>query len=69
MFDLTVLAANGQWLLIDDTEGQLGAYATRDEALAAAGDFARVDDEPRYVLIQEDTGDWGDVIVDPPLRH
>jgi hypothetical protein len=69
MFDLTVVAQGGLWVLLDDEEGELGTYATQAEALAAAGDYARVDFEPRHVLIQEEQGDWDEAVVEPPLLH
>lgn len=69
MFDLTVVAQGGLWLLLDDEEGELGTYATQAEALAAAADYARVDAEPRHILIQEEAGDWDETIVEPPLLN
>jgi hypothetical protein len=69
MFDLTVVAQGGLWVLMDDQEGELGTYATQAEALAAAGDYARVDYEPRYVLIQEEEGGWEVAVVEPPTLH
>lgn len=69
MFDLTVVAQGGRWLLTDDEEGELGSYGSQAEALEAAGTFAQVDAEPRYVLIQEDSGEWVETIVEPPSFH
>ncbi|WP_411288657.1 hypothetical protein [Phenylobacterium sp.] len=69
MFDLTIVAVGGLWLLEDDREGKLGAYASRAEALAAAGDFARVDDEPRIVLVQDQSGEWDETVVEPTAYH
>ena len=37
MFDLSVVAAGGRWLLVDEAEGELGAFESREEALEAAG--------------------------------
>ena len=69
MFDLTVVAFDGRWLLVDEAEGELGEFATKAEALKAAGDFAVLDREPRHVLIQDDVGEWDEQIVQPPLLH
>ena len=69
MFDLTVVAFDGRWLLVDETEGELGEFATKDEALKAAGDFAVLDQEPRHVLIQDDAGEWDETVVEPPRIH
>ena len=69
MFDLSVVATGGVWLLVDEAEGELGEFATRDEALKAAGDFAVLDREPRHVLIQDAAGEWEEAVVDPPLLH
>jgi hypothetical protein len=66
MFDLSVVAAGGQWLLVDESEGELGAYETREEALRAAGAYAVLDREPRHVLIQDDIGEWEEELVEPP---
>jgi hypothetical protein len=69
MFDLSVVAQGGRWILVDDEQGELGAFATQAEALAAAEDYARVDAEPRYVLIQEQAGDWDEALIEPPPLH
>ncbi|WP_374471304.1 hypothetical protein [Phenylobacterium sp.] len=66
MFDLTVVARRGRWVLTDDEEGELGDFATQAEALEAAGAYAHVDDEPRHVLIQEIPGEWDEAVVEPP---
>jgi hypothetical protein len=66
MFDLSVVAFAGRWILVDESEGELGEFATRDEALKAAGDFAVLDREPRHVLIQDDRGEWCETVVEPP---
>jgi hypothetical protein len=69
MFDLCVVASDGRWLLVDEVEGELGDFATQDEALKAAGDFAVLDREPRHVLIQDGTGEWNEAVVEPPVVH
>ncbi|HEY2355903.1 MAG TPA: hypothetical protein VGH86_00525 [Phenylobacterium sp.] len=69
MFDLSVVAFDGRWLLVDEAEGELGAFATRAEALKAASDFAVLDQERRHVLIQDDIGEWDETVVDPPEVH
>jgi hypothetical protein len=66
MFDLTVLARDGVWMLVDEDEGELGAFQSQAEALRAAGDFAVVDGEPRHVLIHDVGGDWDETVVEPP---
>lgn len=70
MFGLTVVARGGLWVLEDDDHGEVAAFASRGEALQAAGEHeARVGDEPRYVLIQDDAGEWDDAIIDPPTLN
>jgi hypothetical protein len=69
MFDLSVVAFGGRWILLDEAAGELGEFATKDEALKAAGDFAVLDREPRHVLIQDDIGEWDETVVEPPPRH
>ena len=69
MFDLSVVALGGRWLLVDEAEGPLGAFDSRAEALAAAGDFAVLDLEPRHVLIQDDRGEWDEAVIEPAVRH
>ena len=67
VFELTVVAAAGRWLLIDDDEGEVGDFASQAEALAAAREYQTyVDDEPRHVLIQDHAGEWDEAVVDPP---
>jgi hypothetical protein len=69
MFDLSVVAAGGRWLLVDEAEGELGEFGTREEALQAAGACAVLDREPRHVLIQDDVGEWAEEVVVPPRLH
>jgi predicted RNA polymerase sigma factor len=70
MFDLTVAALGGRWVLVDDEGEELGAYDSQADALAAARDYARVDAEPRAVLIYEDdTGEWDELLVEPPIMN
>ena len=70
MSDLTVVARCGLWMLMDDEDdAELGAYASQAEALKAAGEAARVDQEPRHVLIQDPGGDWDEELVEPPPLH
>ena len=69
MFDLSVVAVDGRWLLMDEAEGQLGAFSSKAEALRAAGDFAVVDREPRHVLILDAAGEWDEQLVEPTAVH
>jgi hypothetical protein len=69
MFDLTVVARSGRWILEDENGGQLGCFDSRAGALAAAGDYARVDEEPRVVLICDDAGEWDEALVEPVGLH
>jgi hypothetical protein len=69
MTDLTLVARGGLWMLMDDDDAELGAFASQAEALRAAGDFALVDLEPRHVLIQDSGGDWDEEFVEPPELH
>ena len=69
MFDLTVIPRGGRWVLVDEEEGELADFDTQAEALNAAEDFSRVDQEPRHVLIQDDWGDWEEAILAPPALN
>ena len=69
MSDLTVVARRGLWMLMDDEDAEIGAYRSQAEALKAAGDYARVDQEPRHVLIQDVGGDWDEELVQPAALH
>lgn len=69
MTDLTVVARQGLWMLVDEDDAELGAFASQAEALRAAGDYARVDQEPRHVLIQDAGGDWDEELVEPPALN
>ena len=69
MFHLSVVAVDGRWVLVDEAEGELGDFDTRDEALKAAGDFAVLDKEARHVLILDDVGEWDEAVVEPPAQH
>jgi hypothetical protein len=69
MSDLIVMARHGRWMLVGEDNADLGAYATKAEALAAAGAFARVDCEPRHVLVRDDAGEWHEELVEPASLH
>jgi hypothetical protein len=69
MSDLIVVARKGRWMLVDEDDAELGAFGSQAEALAAAGDYARVDLEPRHVLIRDDVGEWDEELVEPPPLH
>jgi len=69
MRDLIVVARRGRWMLVGEDNAELGAYASKAEALAAAGAYARVDSEPRHVLIRDDVGEWDEAFVEPPPLH
>ncbi len=69
MLDLTVVARGGRWVLLDDDEGEVGAFDSRAEALTAAGDYEARVEEPRHVLIQEHAGEWEEAVVEPPALH
>lgn len=67
--DLTLVLQGGRWILQEDEGGELGRFASRAEALAAAEDYARVAEEPRVVLICDDVGEWDEAVVEPPELH
>jgi hypothetical protein len=70
MFELIVLAKGGRWVLIDEEAGELGAYASRAEALRAASCYdSYVGQEFRYVLIREEHGEWEETVVEIPRLH
>jgi len=69
MFDLTVVAKSGRWVLVDDVAGELGAFASQADALRAACAYeALPGDEYRYVLIQEE-GEWEEALLEVPRLH
>lgn len=71
MFDLTVVAKRGRWVLVDEDDGELGAFASRADALrAAAGAYeAYPGAEQRHVLIREESGEWDEAVVEIPRLH
>ena len=69
MFDFTVRAKSGFWVLQDAECGELGAYETSDEALAAAGDWLRLIETPWPVLICDADGEWAQTMVEPTALH
>lgn len=70
MFDLTLVAKSGRWVLLDEQAGELGAFASQADALRAAGAYQGFPgDEFRYVLIQEETGEWEEAVVELPRLH
>lgn len=69
MFDLTVVAKGGRWVLVDDEAGELGAFASRADALRAACAYEGLPgDDFRYVLIQEG-GEWEEALLEVPRLH
>jgi hypothetical protein len=69
MFDLSVIATGGLWVLADDREGRLAEFPSQAEALEAAAQYARLDDNPRLVLIQGEAGEWFETVVEPTAYH
>jgi len=69
MIDLSVVARQGFWFLEDDEGGELGRYDSQADALAAAGDYMRVAEEPRVVLICDDAGEWDETVVEPAILN
>lgn len=69
MFDFTVRAKSGFWVLQDAECGELGAYETHDEALAAAGDWLRLIEQPWPVLTCDADGEWHQTLVEPTALH
>ncbi len=69
MFDFTVRETRGAWRLQDADCGDLGAYDSRDEALAAAGEWMRLIEQPWPVLVCDADGDWHEIIVEPTRIH
>lgn len=70
MFDLMVVASGGRWLLVDEEAGELGAFASRAEALRAASSYdSYLGEEVRYVLIREEHGEWEEAVVEIPRLH
>lgn len=71
MFDLTVVAKRGRWVLVDEDDGELGAFASRADALrAAAGAYESYPGvEQRHVLIREESGEWDEAVVEIPRLH
>ena len=69
MFDFTVRDRGGHWVLQDAECGDLGEYESRDEALAAAGDWVRLIDAPWPVLVCDSDGEWGVEVVTPTPVH
>jgi len=69
MFDFTVRDRGDHWVLQDADAGDLGVYETRDEALAAAGDWMRLIERPWPVLVCDADGEWDETLVEPTLLH
>jgi hypothetical protein len=70
MFDLTLVAKGGRWVLLDEDAGEVGAFASQADGLRAASIYAAFPgDEYRYVLIQEETGEWEEAVVELPRLH
>jgi hypothetical protein len=70
MFDLTVVAKGGRWLLVDEEVGELGAFASQADALRAASSYEGFPGaDYRYVLIRDDAGEWEEALVEIPRLH
>jgi hypothetical protein len=69
MFDFTVRDRGNHWVLQDAEAGDLGEYDSRDEALAAAGDWVRLIDAPWPVLVCDNDGEWDVAVVEPTPLH
>jgi hypothetical protein len=68
MSELTLIAERGGWTLVDEDEVEIGRFPSRDEALTAAADYAlAVGQEPAYLLIQSEDGEWEE--AEAPVLH
>ena len=68
MFDLSVMATGGRWLLVDEAQGEIGAFESREAALSAAQAYTVIDQEARHVLIH-DEDEWNETLVEPSRLH
>lgn len=69
MFDFTVRDQGDHWVLQDTENGELGRYKSRDEALAAAGQWMRLIERPWPVLVCDRDGQWHETEVAPTVFH
>lgn len=69
MFDFTVRDQGDHWVLQDTENGELGRYESRDEALAAAGQWMRLIERPWPVLVCDRDGQWHETEVAPTVFH
>ena len=67
MYDLTLVARKGRWVLVEEGAGEVGQFTSRADALDAAGAYERHPyHESRHVLIQEEFGEWDEALVEAP---
>ena len=69
MFDFTVRDRGDHWVLQDAESGDLGKYDSREDALAAAGDWMRLIEQPWPVLVCDRDGEWHEQVVEPTILH
>ena len=70
MFELSLTAVDGRWVLEDDELGPIGAYDSQAEALIAIGETRSLaDGDPQSVLVLDPDGEWYEFLVQPGRRH
>jgi hypothetical protein len=66
MGDLALFQDGFLWVLLDERSREIGEFASKSDALAAADAYVRRLAEPRYILIKDDG--WEETLLEP-ARH
>ena len=66
MADLALFQDGCRWVLLDERAHEIGDYASKVDALAAADAYVSGLAEPRYILINDDG--WEEALLEP-ARH
>ncbi|HEY3695590.1 hypothetical protein [Phenylobacterium sp.] len=69
MRDLTLIARNSRWVLLDENVAELGQFATEGAALTAASGYVRAWRESAFILIGDADGEWREEQLLPESHH
>lgn len=68
MRDLILIPSGARWLVMDDSDHEIGAYASEGDAWAAIQDHVHRTDEESFVMARSAHGEWREAFV-APIKH
>jgi hypothetical protein len=68
MRDLTIIARNSSWVLLDENATEIGQFTSERAAISAAGGYVQAWQESAFILIADADGEWREERLPPAQR-